>query len=88
MVPQASNSLQRVRRVDSGALKIGELNMEVRMKISLRRVDDTIICTLPNGRELELVMISAIGEDHSIELDLQYAEQVVQRIPRRLFRSD
>lgn len=58
------------------------------MKISLRRVDDTIICTLPNGRELELVMISAIGEDHSIELDLQYAEQVVQRIPRRLFRSD
>lgn len=58
------------------------------MKISLRRVDDSIICTLPNGRELELVMISAIGEEHCVELDLQYAEQLIERIPRRLFRPD
>ncbi|GGZ97013.1 hypothetical protein GCM10008090_01580 [Arenicella chitinivorans] len=58
------------------------------MKISLRRVDDSIICTLPNGRELELVMICAIGEDHRVELDLRYAEQIIERIPQRLFRPD
>lgn len=49
------------------------------MLISTKELKDSIVCRLPDGREVEIVIASAEGEDVLIETPLPEALKVLRR---------
>ncbi len=43
------------------------------MKILVSRLPESVLCTLPNGEQVEITMLSAEGEDVLSEPDIQIA---------------
>ena len=49
------------------------------MKIITKQYKDKIVCTLPNGKEVEVSMISMEGEDVCEETDLAEAARLAHQ---------
>jgi len=49
------------------------------MKIITKQFKDKIVCTLPNGHEVEVCMISMQGEDVCEETDLAEAARLAHQ---------
>ena len=54
-------------------------DMEVTMKIITKQYKDIIVCILPNGKEVEVSMISMEGEDVCQETDLTEAARLAHQ---------
>ena len=49
------------------------------MKVITNRVDDVVVCTLPNGEKVEIEMLSVSGSDVGVEANVDEAMDVLQR---------
>lgn len=47
------------------------------MSITTQQVKDSIICGLPDGRQIEISMVNMEGEDAEVELDVHTALRVL-----------
>jgi hypothetical protein len=47
------------------------------MKVTVQRNDDEIVCILPDGKEVEIAMVSLEGEEALEEKDLNNAAHIV-----------
>lgn len=52
------------------------------MSITTTRIKESIICSLPDGRQIEISMVSLEGEEVEVELDLTVALRVLQHYLR------
>lgn len=52
------------------------------MKILAQLSNESVLCKLPNGSEIEITLISISGEDFSPDLDIQAAIQLLQDNPQ------
>ena len=52
------------------------------MKVIAKRVEETVVCTLPQGLEIEIIMISAEGEEYHAEPDLHSAPGIIEELGR------
>lgn len=56
------------------------------MKIQARRSNDSIICRLPNGKEVEVTMVVVSGEECDPDVDIMNAIRLIQSCPKILSR--
>lgn len=48
------------------------------MQVTTQQTKESILCSLPDGRQVEIIMVNMIGEDCEIELDLPTALKMLQ----------
>lgn len=56
------------------------------MKIRAQLVGEAIVCELSDGHQIEITMVSVMGEDVFAETDIQYAVRLIEE-NIRLFSS-
>jgi sRNA-binding carbon storage regulator CsrA len=61
--------------------------MEVNMLISTQQLSDSVVCRLPDGREVEIVIVSMSGEDVMVESDIPAAVKVLRQYLAQTARS-
>lgn len=49
------------------------------LKVITNKVDDLVVCTLPNGEQVEIEMLSVSGSDVGVEACVEGAMDVLQR---------
>ena len=49
------------------------------MVITTQQLNDSVVCHLPDGREVEIIILSMEGEDITVETDLPEALKVLRR---------
>ena len=54
------------------------------MKIQARQINESIICRLPNGIEIEVTMFTMAGEDCDSDVDITRAIRLIQSCPQIL----
>ncbi|RBP52851.1 hypothetical protein [Arenicella xantha] len=54
------------------------------MKIQARQLNESIICRLPNGIEIEVTMFIVVGEECDPDVDINRAIRLIQSCPQIL----
>jgi len=52
------------------------------MKILARLSNESVLCVMPNGNEIEITLINVMGEDATIDLDIQSAIKLIRENPQ------
>lgn len=63
----------KYRRAMNRRIKMGML------KVITNKVDDVVVCTLPNGERVEIEMVSVSGSDIGVEGNVEEAMDVLQQ---------
>ena len=57
---------------------LGKLRQGVKMKIIANELAESVLCTLPNGDQVEVIMLCAEGEDCSAEPSIEGAVVILK----------
>jgi sRNA-binding carbon storage regulator CsrA len=73
-------SSKRMKQILGRAHKLNfYYDMEVNMLITTEQLSDSVVCRLPDGREVEIVIVSMSGEDVILESDIPAAVKVLRQ---------
>lgn len=52
------------------------------MRVIATQYEDSVVCTLPQGREVEIIMVSAEGDECHAEPNLNSAQDILIELSR------
>ncbi len=47
------------------------------MKVTATQYEESVVCRLPQGREIEIIMVSAEGDEYSAEPNVESAPSIL-----------
>jgi len=53
--------------------------MKIQATIKATKGEESVLCVLPNGKQVEITMVSSIGEDVMAEPDVHEALKILKR---------